>query len=108
MTCKSNLLNTDQINAKEIKYQQNCDEYQTELNEEDIPRAVFNQTYTSWATSEEQLEIDAFRQQKTIENNKCNLTQNLQENLEVDDLQSVNKLNKTMDIIGKDINFNLV
>ena len=64
---------------------------------DDEPRTVFNQTYTSWATNDEQLQRDAARQFRSsqISFNKANTTQNI----DVEDAKA--NLNRTMDIISK-------
>lgn len=63
---------------------------------DDDPRTVFNQTYTSWATNDEQLMRDAAQQAKNMANGMSNVTQNFQ----VDTEDAKANLNRTMDIIN--------
>lgn len=71
-------------------------------DDEDEPRTVFNTTYTSWSTNENQLQIDAYNQQKqtNIAVNSTvllNRTQDMNNNNNIKD-----DLNKTKDIIHDD------
>ena len=74
------------------------------LNNDEDPRTVFNSTYTAWATSDQQVQIDAFNQHRRIVQSNStillNRTQDLNNNTSRDDL------NKTKDIIH-DSNENL-
>ncbi|CAF0756692.1 unnamed protein product [Brachionus calyciflorus] len=74
------------------------------MNNDDDPRTVFNSTYTAWATTDQQLQLEAFNQHKRIVQSNSsillNQTQDMNNNTSRDDL------NKTKDIIH-DSNENL-
>lgn len=74
------------------------------LQNDDDPRTVFNSTYTAWATTDQQVQIDAYNQhRKIVESTSSiglNRTQDMNNNTSRDDL------NKTKDIIH-DSNENL-
>jgi len=67
--------------------------------DDNLPRTVFNQTYTSWDANEDQLQAEAMKQQQAIQGihaTAANLTQEIRVEEEVR-----KNLNTTMDIIGK-------
>lgn len=66
-------------------------------NLNDDPRIVFNSTYTAWTPTEQQIQFEAYNQQKRIVQSNSGLNLNRTQDLNNND--SKDDLNKTKDII---------
>jgi len=91
-------------NDEETSSKSSSTTYSTENNmqqteaDKNHPRTVFNQTYTSWDTNEDQLQAETMKQHQTFQGIKANLTQDIRAEEEFRQ-----NLNTTMDIIGKSL-----